>query len=166
MRVGTYIAPAPEHVERMIEQALNEYKKSDTHTVNKVAKFHLNFETIHPFIDGNGRIGRVLVNFQLMKESYPPIIIRDKEKSAYYQTFKDYREKDNTDPMINVVYLALIESFHKRIAYLKGQNIMKLTKYAEKNNISKHSLLNKARRQTIPAFREKGVWKIGTDYLL
>ncbi len=43
---------------------------------------------------------------------------------------------------------------------------MKLTEYAEKNNISKHSLLNKARRQTIPAFRERGIWKIGVDYLL
>lgn len=166
VRVGTYITPAPEHVERMIGQALNEYTKLKTHTVNKVAKFHLDFETVHPFIDGNGRIGRVLINFQLMKENYPPIIIRDKEKSEYYQTFKDYRGKDDTDPMINVVYLALTESFHKRIAYLKSQKIMKLTEYAKKNDISKHSLLNKARRQTIPAFREKGIWKTGADYLL
>ncbi|MBT3835408.1 Fic family protein [Candidatus Peribacteria bacterium] len=163
VRVGTYIAPSPEHVENMIEESLNEYIKSDDHTINKVARFHLDFETIHPFIDGNGRIGRVLINFQLMKEDYPPIIVLNKEKSEYYNTFKSYREKNDIDPMVQIVYMALTESFHKRITYLKGQKIMKLTEYAKKNNISKHSLLNKARRQTIPAFREKGVWKIGVN---
>jgi len=165
VRVGTYIAPAPEHVEEMINQALNEYKKHNIHIVNKIAKFHLDFETVHPFIDGNGRIGRVLINFQLMKEGLPPVIIRDKGKAEYYNTFKVCKEKKNDiAPMVNIIYLALTESFHKRIAYLKGQKIMKLTEYAASNNISKHSLLNKARRQTIPAFREKGIWKIGTDY--
>ncbi len=167
VRVGTHIAPAPEHLERMIEQILNEYKKNKNHIVDKIAKFHLDFETVHPFIDGNGRIGRVLINFQLMKEGLPPVIIRDRQKAEYYQTFKVYREKkNNIDSMVDVIYLALTESFHKRIAYLKGQKIIKLTEYAEKNNISKHSLLNKARRQTIPAFREKGIWKIGADYLI
>jgi len=165
VRVGTYIAPAPEHLERMIDQILSEYKKNKDHIVHKVAKFHLNFETIHPFIDGNGRIGRVLINFQLMKAGLPPVIIRDKEKSEYYQTFKTYiAKKNNIDQMVDIIYLALTESFHKRIAYLKGQKVIRLTEYAEKNSISKHSLLNKARRQTISAFREKGIWKIGVDY--
>ena len=161
VRVGTHIAPAPEQIEKMIKKTLSDYKKSKTHVVNKVAKFHLDFELIHPFVDGNGRIGRVLTNFQLMKEDYPPIIIRDKEKSRYYQSFKVFQEKNDTSPLVNIFYLALTESFHKRIAYLKGQKIVKLTECAEKNKTSKHSLLNKARRQSIPAFREKGVWKIG-----
>jgi len=47
------------------------------------------------------------------------------------------------------------------ICKLKYRKRIKLTEYAEKNKTSKHSLLNKARRQSIPAFREKGVWKIG-----
>ena len=61
VRVGTHIAPAPEHVERMIESILSEYGSNhDLYFLEKISKFHLEFETIHPFCDGNGRIGRVL----------------------------------------------------------------------------------------------------------
>ncbi len=163
VRIGTHIAPAPEYIDMMIDNLLYEFENSDEFILERVAKFHLDFETIHPFNDGNGRIGRVLTNFQLLKAGYPPIIIRDKEKADYYKAFKTYRENGNTKEMGRVLYLALLESFHKRLTYLKGQRIIRLTEYAEKNNLSKHSLLNKAGRQTIPAFREKGVWKIGVD---
>ena len=157
VRIGTHIAPAPEHIELMIDNLLYEFENSENFILEKIAKFHLDFETIHPFNDGNGRIGRVLINFQLLKAGYPPIIIRDKEKGDYYKAFKTYRENKNTKDMEQVFYLALLESFHKRFAYLKGQRIIRLTEHADKNNLSKHSLLNKAGRQTIPAFREKGV---------
>jgi hypothetical protein len=65
--------------------------------------------------------------------------------------------------MSNLFALALQESLHKRLAYLKGLNIIKLTDYAKKHNLQSNGQLNAAKRQTIPAFREKGVWKIG-DY--
>jgi len=164
VRVGTYIAPAPEHIDMMLEQTLHEYGTGiDGFFIDKITKFHLDFETIHPFNDGNGRIGRVLINLQLMQVGLPPVIIRDKEKSYYYHAFQDYRDRQNFKEMADVLFLALLESLHKRIAYLQGKKIIKLTDFAKQENQSKHSLLNKASRQTIPAFREKGVWKIGID---
>lgn len=164
VRVGTYVAPAPEHVEQMIEQATIAYSSElDTFIVSKIAKFHLDFETIHPFNDGNGRIGRVLINLQLMQIGFPSIIIRDKEKMDYYATFKAYRDKEKVDGMESMVLLALFESLHKRLAYLKGQEIIKLTEYTRDIGETTQNILNKASRQTIPAFREKGVWKIGVD---
>ena len=164
VRVGTHVAPAPEHVEMMVDQAVVSFSSElDTFIVSKMAKFHLDFETIHPFNDGNGRIGRVLLNLQLMQAGFPPIIIRDKEKADYYATFKVYRDSEKTDGMDDLVLLALFESLHKRLAYLKSQEIIKLTDYARDIGESTQNILNKASRQTIPSFREKGVWKIGVD---
>jgi Fic family protein len=164
VRVGTHIAPAPEHVERTIEAITLEYvSEHDRYFADKIAKYHLDFETIHPFCDGNGRIGRVIINYQLASFGYPPIIIRDKEKQIYYKSFGEYHDSKNTKTMEKVITLALTESIHKRITYLKGVGIVTLADYSKKHKKSINALINSARRQTIPAFREKGVWKIGAD---
>jgi Fic family protein len=166
VRVSDHIAPAPEHIETMVEALILEYSSiHNLHFLEKVSKFHLEFEHIHPFNDGNGRIGRVLINYQLMQLGFPSIIIRDKEKDIYYESFKEYRDsnKKKTTKMDKVLLSALVESFHKRITYLKGQNIIRLSDYAKTTNQKTSILLNKAKRQTIPAFREKGIWKIGIN---
>ena len=165
VRVGTHIAPAPEHVERMLENVLIDYTSDlNAYFLDKIALFHLKFESIHPFCDGNGRLGRIIINFQLLQLGLPSIIIRNSEKERYYQAFRDYADKDSSKTMESILFLGLTESLHKRLSYLKGAEIVRLSDYVRQNGLSAPAVTNAARRQTIPAFREKGVWKIGREF--
>jgi Fic family protein len=165
VRVGTHVAPPPERVPGMMGDILVNYSSDHTtYFVEKIARFHLEFESIHPFNDGNGRIGRVLVNYQLLRLGFPMLIIRNKDKQVYYQAFHHFKDSGKSDIMEQVILLALLESLQKRITYLNGEEVVEVAEYAKKRDIYLPKLLNAARRQTIPAFREKGVWKIGADF--
>jgi hypothetical protein len=115
---------------------------------------------LKPSIHGNGRIGRILINWQLLRLGFPQIIIRNKGKEKYYDSFGVFRAQKSIQPFLVILYRALTESLHKRLAYLSGKQIVKVTEYAVSLKKPAPVLLNSARRQLIPAFREKGVWKI------
>jgi len=162
VRVGSHIAPPPEQIEKLIETLLSEYSINQSlHPLEKVSQFHLAFEHIHPFCDGNGRIGRVLINFQLLALGLPMVIIRFRDRPTYYSAFREYDERKYTKAFDTLLYLSLTESLHKRLAYLEGKQIITLADYARSIGESGSSVANKAKRQKIRAFREKGVWKMG-----
>ncbi len=162
VRVGTHIGSNPDKIASLIGELLVNYTSNhNKYFLDKISEFHLEFESIHPFNDGNGRIGRVLINFMLSNLGFPNIIVKNKEKINYYYAFNEYNETKRIKTMIEIISKALLESLHKRIAYLKGLKIISLSDYAKKKNDKSSSIFNLAKRQTIPAFREKGVWKIG-----
>lgn len=162
VRVGTHIGADPKEVESLISTILAQYHANpEKSIITRIARFHLAFEGVHPFCDGNGRIGRVLNNYALIREGYVPINIAFVSRARYYEAFKEYEQKGTSKIMEEIVGRALTNSYHKRLAYLEGATIITLKEYAIKNKTSYSNLLNKAARQTIPAFREKGVWKIG-----
>ena len=82
-----------------MEELLRNYLASEEHIVTKLARFHIEFEGIHPFIDGNGRTGRLLVNLELMKAGYPPIDIKITDRISYYNAFDEYHVKHNLKAM-------------------------------------------------------------------
>jgi Fic family protein len=162
VRVGSHIAPAPKEIDGSIDKMIAEYNATNhENIIKRIAKLHLAFEYLHPFNDGNGRIGRVINNYLLIREGFVPINIKFIDRKKYYDAFKEFDEKGATSIMEEIVGKALTNGYHKRLAYLEGKKIVNLSDYAKSNKISHSNLINKAGRQTIEAFLEKGVWKIG-----
>ena len=160
VRVGNHIGLPSKFIDKRIQELLIRYhSEMSIPFIHRIAQLHTEFESIHPFIDGNGRIGRVLNNYLLIREGFPPIIVRNKEKETYYSA-SVLTMTPIFQTTIRIVELAALESLHKRLAYLDGLEIIPFSSICRNYvKILFHALLNTARRQTTPAFREKGIWK-------
>lgn len=95
----------PYMIEPKITELLaeNEKRKATMNIIERVARFHLEFESIHPFIDGNGRTGRLLMNFELMQNGYPPINVKFTDRKRYYDAFDSYSRNQDATPMTNLI---------------------------------------------------------------
>lgn len=79
----------PYLIEAKMNDLMKNYAEDRRNIVIKLAELHIGFESIHPFIDGNGRTGRLIVNLELMKAGYPPIDIKFTDRMRYYDSFAD-----------------------------------------------------------------------------
>lgn len=166
VRIGSHIGASPDFTDHLMHELVDHYHKhTDWYFLERIAYFHAEFETIHPFNDGNGRMGRVLINQQLMQLGLPPIIIQNKsKKSDYYPFFDTYRMRNTYNGFIELFALLLMESLHKRITILTSKKLISLNQRAKDNQRSVNNYLNKAKKQTIPAFRIREKWIISADF--
>lgn len=168
VRVGTHIGANPDFVNGLIYELVNKYNSdNETFFIEKIAYFHAEFENIHPFADGNGRIGRLLTNEQLDMLSLPPIIIPNKSKfDEYYPALDEYANTGKLDKLSELFAKLLIEALYRRITMFTAKGIIPVAEWAKLNNVSSQSATNKAIRGTIPAFRIREHWMIDAEYKL
>jgi len=111
--------PQPYLVPVQMEQLIADFAKTKLHPIESAALFHLKFEGIHPFIDGNGRTGRLLLNFMLMQHGYLPINVKFSDRKKYYNCFDDYYKNNDAKSMINMVTKYLKEQLEKYLSLLQ-----------------------------------------------
>ena len=106
----------PYMIKKHMEELLEWYhSENNLNLLEKLTLLHLKFETIHPFIDGNGRTGRLILNLELMKNGYVPINIKNNKKRKYYDAFKVYNENNNYELMLDLICDYLIEEITRVI---------------------------------------------------
>ena len=166
VRVGNHLGANPQFVPSLMHELVDNYNQHKiNYFLDAVAHFHADFETIHPFVDGNGRMGRVLINLQLMNGGFPPIIIQNKSKhTEYYPLFTRYQSTMKFGGFTELFALLLQESLHKRISILTAKKIIPLALWASQKGVKPNVAANKAKRQTIPAFRLREKWMIAEEF--
>ena len=92
VRVGPYIPPDWHDLKKLLKQLITFVNESKLNPVESAARAHYMFEKIHPFGDGNGRIGRLLMNYILWKNGYPMLIIEYKKRKSYYKALQRTEE--------------------------------------------------------------------------
>ncbi|MBP5406583.1 Fic family protein [bacterium] len=112
----------PYLIQPEMEKLLSDYSNDENHIVSRLARFHIEFEAIHPFIDGNGRTGRLLVNLELMKAGFPPIDIKFADRVSYYNAFSEYHVRHNLGAMERLFARALNERLDFYISLRKENN--------------------------------------------
>jgi Fic family protein len=106
-----FVPTKPENVDGEFKKLMKWYSsaKRKYHPIVIAAYFHCAFESIHPFIDFNGRTGRLLLNFILLKNGFPAVDIKDKDKARYYDALQEY-QKGNLKPFVELIYRYIVES--------------------------------------------------------
>ncbi len=121
---AVHTPPEPFLVPTQLEQLIAEYPqmKTSKHIIEAIAEFHLRFEGIHPFIDGNGRTGRLILNLELIKAGFLPVNIKVSDRHKYYECFDHYYSNGHTPEMLTALIAAYeTAELERYIKIIKGK---------------------------------------------
>ena len=133
---------SPQETPALMNDLLQWYKEASTdsskHPIEIAAELHYRFVRIHPFDDGNGRISRLLMNYQLIKNGYPPVIIKSADKKNYLFALHQ-ADTGNIEAFYNYVAEQLLWSYEISIKAAKGENIDEPGDWEKKINLLQKS---------------------------
>jgi Fic family protein len=111
------IGAAPEDVAEEIGELLDELQDlKDQNILTAAAYFHVKFENIHPFADGNGRVGRLAMNYLLVLHDHPPVVIHEEDRKAYYAALEAWDTDQQLAPMCDFLKEQVAKTWEKQVS--------------------------------------------------
>ena len=107
------------HLPALMAELVQGYQQQDCHPVERAARLHVDFVGIHPFVDGNGRTARLLMNFDLMTSGYLPVIIKTEHRLAYYEALDKAHTTQHYQDYIAMVVAAQEEALKRYLSIVK-----------------------------------------------
>ena len=131
-------------VEEKLTELIEKFNSSENNDlIMKAACFHADFEKIHPFIDGNGRTGRLLLNLELMKNGYPITVIRNEDRDEYYTALETAQVESNYELLASFIEKSAENTFWMYYKYFDEDTKMKFEEYLKKNGINPKEVYQK-----------------------
>ena len=131
-------------VEEKLTELIEKYNGNKVDSlVTKVSHFHADFEKIHPFIDENGRTGRLLLNLELMKNGYPITVIRNEEREEYYTALETAQANADYRLLTEFIEKSIENTFWMYYKYFDEDKKMKFEEYLKKNGINPKEVYQK-----------------------
>lgn len=142
----------------LVSGLLENLKKTEAHSIQKTAYLHHRLVEIHPFTDGNGRVARLLINLFLIRNGYPPIVLRKEDRAKYYRCLKS-ADAGNLRPFANFIARAVDESLMEYLSIFGGEDeLLPLRELARETPYSQEYLSLRARQGALDAVKLSKIW--------
>jgi len=157
--IGAKIRP-PNYLKivMLMDEYIKNIEKLKLQNVKKAAFIHHEFVRIHPFIDGNGRVARLITNFYLMKNGYPPIVIQKEDRKKYYKTLSK-ADQGNLSFFATLIARAVNESLQYYLSsFIDEERLATLSELSKTSKYSQEYLSLRARQGKLDAVKIENIW--------
>ncbi|MBD3350902.1 MAG: Fic family protein [Candidatus Lokiarchaeota archaeon] len=142
----------------LMDEYVQNIEKLQLQPIKKASFIHHEFVRIHPFIDGNGRVARLLENFYLMKKGYPPIIIQKEDRKKYYKTLNKADQGDLSDFATFIAHSVNESIQYYLSSFIDEERLVPLAELSKISSYSQEYLSLRARQGKLDAVKIENVW--------
>ena len=143
---------------KLMEKYTSNIKKLKLHPIKKATFLHHEFVRIHPFLDGNGRVSRLITNLYIMNQGYPPIVLKKEDRCKYYQALQK-ADDSNVSPLANFIAHAVHEALMYYLSsFVDDERLIPLKEIVEFSAYSQEYLSLRARQGKLDAVKIENIW--------
>jgi len=150
--------PSYSKIVNLMGEYISNIRELKLHPIKKAAFIHHELVRIHPFIDGNGRISRLITNLYLMSQGYPPIVLKKEDRRKYYW-FLQRADESDLSPFANFIAQAVHEALMYYLSsFVEDEQLISLKEIADFSPYSQEYLSLRARQGKLDAVKIENVW--------